>query len=151
MTEGDNYWKTGLGKDEPATAKAVQVEKAEGGYNMRAMWKSSSEYFGVDSRQVGSYIYTDKKNPVLFKFLTAEEASVGSLYTTQASVYDADGKIGVKVDGKATVSVSDTEGALLAQETVTDSGTVPISHPGVYIVSVATTGHPVSVHKIIVK
>ncbi|MDE6480310.1 MAG: DUF4981 domain-containing protein [Muribaculaceae bacterium] len=151
MTEGDNYWKTGVGNNEPATAKAVQVEKAEGGYNMRAMWKSSSDYFGVDSRNIGSYIYTDKKNPVLFKFLTAEEAGVGSMYATQANVYDADGKIGVKVEGTATVSVSDTDGMLLAKETITDTGLVAVSQPGVYIVSVATTGHPASVHKLIVK
>ncbi|MDE6638066.1 MAG: DUF4981 domain-containing protein [Muribaculaceae bacterium] len=151
MTEGDSYWKTGLASSEPATAKAVQVEKVEGGYNMRALWKGSTDYFGVDSRQVGSYIYTDKKNPVLFKFISAEEAGVGSIYATQASVYDADGKIGVKVDGKAIVSVTDTEGTLLSKNTITDSGIVPVSHPGVYIVSVSTSGHPASVHKLIVK
>ncbi|MDE6511976.1 MAG: DUF4981 domain-containing protein, partial [Muribaculaceae bacterium] len=133
MAEGDNYWRVGIAGNEPETAKAVQVEKANGGYHMRGMWKGSSDYFGVDSRDEGSYIYTDKKSPVLFRFLTADEAGVESIFTTQASVYDADGKIGVKVEGKATVSVSDTDGTLLAKETVTESGTVPVSHPGVYI------------------
>lgn len=153
MAEGDNYWRVGLDNNEPETAKAVQVEKANGGYNMRGMWKGSSDYFGVDSRDPGSYIYTDKKNPVLFKFLTADEAGVESIlnWAPQTSVYDADGKIGVKVDGKAIVSVSESDGTLLAKETVTDSGIVSVSHPGVYIVSVATSGHPASVHKIIIK
>ena len=107
--------------------------------------------FRVDSRNVGSYIYTDKKNPVLFKFLTAEEAGVGSISMPSTCVYDADGKIGVKADGKATVSVSDTEGTLLSSVTVTDSGIVPVPHPGVYIVSVAVAGHPAAVHKLIIK
>lgn len=153
MAEGDNYWRVGIDSNEPQTAKSVQVEKANGGYNMRGMWKGSSDYFGVDSRDAGSYIYTDKKNPVLFKFLTADEAGVESILSRspQASVYDADGKIGVKVEGKATVSVSDTEGTLLAKETVTDSGIVPVSHPGVYIVSVTVSGRPASVHKLIIK
>ena len=118
---------------------------------MRGMWKGSPDYFGVDSRDEGSYIYTDKKSPVLFKFLTADEAGVGSIFTTQASVYDADGKIGVKVDGKAIVSVSDTDGLLLAKEMVTDSGMLAVSHPGVYIVSIVSSGRPTSVHKLIVK
>ncbi|MDE7409001.1 MAG: T9SS type A sorting domain-containing protein, partial [Muribaculaceae bacterium] len=151
MTEGENYWRTGLGSEEPATAKSIQVEKAECGYNMRAMWKSSSDYFGVDSRQIGSYIYTDKKTPVLFRFLTADEAGVESIYMSDATVYDADGNIGIKVDGKAIVSVSDPDGTLIAKETVTDSGIVPVSHPGVYIVSVSTSGNPALVCKIIVK
>ncbi len=151
MTEGENYWRTGLGSEEPATAKSIQVEKAEGGYNMRGMWKSSTDYFGVDSRQAGSYIYTDKKTPVLFRFLTADEAGVESIYMSDATVYDADGNIGIKVDGKAIVSVSDPDGTLLAKETVTDSGIVPVSHPGVYIVSVSTSGNPALVCKIIVK
>ncbi|MDE7350544.1 MAG: discoidin domain-containing protein [Muribaculaceae bacterium] len=151
MTEGDNYWKTGLSNAEPATAKSIQVEKADGGYNMRAMWKESSDYFGADSRQVGSYIYTDKKNPVLFKFLTADEAGVGSVSIPQVSVYDAEGKIGIRTDGKATVSVSDTDGMLIAKETITDSGTVPVDQPGVYIVSVSASGHPVSTYKLIVR
>ncbi len=151
MAEGENYWKIGLSNVEPPTAKSVQVEKADGGYNMRAMWKSSSDYFGVDNRNIGAYIYTDKKNPVAFKFLTAEEAGVDGIYMPQTSVYDADGKIGVKVDGKATVSVSDTDGTLLAKETVSDLGFVSVSQPGVYIVAVATSGYPTSVHKLIVK
>ncbi|MDE6379386.1 MAG: discoidin domain-containing protein [Muribaculaceae bacterium] len=151
MAEGDNYWRVGLAANEPEAAKSVQVEKDEGGFHMRGMWKGSNDYFGVDSRDAGSYIYTDKKNPVLLKFLTADEAGVGSIYKPQASVYDADGKIGVMVDGKAIVSVSDTDGILLVKETVTDSGIVAVSHPGVYIVSVAIYGHPTSVHKLIVK
>ena len=151
MAEGDNYWRVGIAGDEPETAKSVQVEKANSGYHMRGMWKGSSDYFGVDGRDVGSYIYTDKKNPVLFRFLTADEAGVGTMYMPHASVYDADGKIGVKVDGKAIVSVSDTDGILLAKETVTDSGIVAVSHPGVYIVSIAASGQPASVHKLIVK
>ncbi len=151
MAEGDNYWRVGLAGNEPATAKSVQIEKAKGGYNMRGMWKGSSDYFGVDSRDKGSYIYTDKKNPVLFKFLTASEAGVGTIGMPQTSVYDADGKIGIKVDGKAIVSVSDTDGTLLAKETVSDTGLVPVAQPGVYIVAVATSGHPTSVHKLIVR
>ena len=151
MAEGDNYWRAGIADSEPETAKSVQVEKADGGYHMRGMWKGSSDYFGVDSRDEGSYIYTDKKNPVLFKFLTADEAAVEIIYTPEARVYDADGKIGIKVDGKATVSVSGTDGILIAKKTVTDSGIVPVSRSGVYIVSVATVGQPVSVHKLIVK
>ncbi|MDE6793957.1 MAG: hypothetical protein K2J63_01470, partial [Muribaculaceae bacterium] len=123
------------------------------GYNMRAMWKGSNDYFGVDSREVGSYIYTDKKSAVLFKFLTAEEAGIEAVLSDAlpVSVYDIEGKIGVKVDGKAIVSVSNTEGTLITKETITDSGSIPVAHPGVYIVSVAIPGHPTSTHKLAIK
>ncbi|MDE7096492.1 MAG: DUF4981 domain-containing protein, partial [Muribaculaceae bacterium] len=153
MTEGDNYWRIGLGSNPPATARSVQVEKADGGFNMRGLWKGSTDYFGVDNRQVGSYIYADKKSPVLFRFLTADEAGAGvrSVSIHKTSVYDADGKIGITTEGNAMVSICNPDGTLLSKETVTDSGTVPVSHPGVYIVTVAVSGNPVSVHKIIIK
>ncbi|MDE5841077.1 MAG: discoidin domain-containing protein, partial [Muribaculaceae bacterium] len=153
MTEGDNYWRIGVGSNPPATAKSVQVEKADGGFNMRGMWKGSTDYFGVDNRQVGSYIYADKKSPVLFRFLTADEAGAGvrAVNMQKTSVYDADGKIGIKTAGKAMVSICNPDGTLLSKETVNDSGTVAVSHPGVYIVTVAVSGNPASVHKLIVK
>lgn len=153
MTEGDSYWKIGLSKNEPEVAKSIQVEAAEDGYHMRAMWKGSNEYFGVDSRQTGSYVYTDKKSPVLFRFLTLEEAALPSLPqdVSDVWVYDADGNICVKVKDHAMVQVSDTDGTLLANEMIVDYGSFPISQPGVYIVSVAPYGRAASVHKLAVK
>lgn len=153
MTEGESYWKIGLGNNEPEVAKSIQVEAHEDGYHMRAMWKGSNEYFGVDSRQIGSYVYTDKKTPVLFRFLTLEEAGIAPLLqdVSDICVHDADGKICVKVKDRAMVHVSDTDGTLLAKERIVDYGNFPISKPGVYIVSVTPDGRATSVHKLAVK
>lgn len=153
MVEGESYWKLGLSDQVPATANSVTVEKSDGGYNMRAMWKGSTEYFGVDSRQVGSYVYTDKKTPVLFRFLTADEAGISTVLSDNASisVYDADGSIVINADGEAVVSVSNAEGVVLVKKSFDGSVRVPVAHPGVYIVSVAFDGAPASVHKLAVK
>lgn len=153
MTEGESYWKIGLSDNAPSTAGSITVEKAGDGYNMRALWKMSNEYFGVDSRQVGSYIYTDKKSPVLFRFLTADEAGIAAVLadTPAISVYDADGKVGVRVDGKAVVSVSNPDGVLLAREAVSGSARVPVAHPGIYLVTVSVDGSQPQVHKLMIQ
>ncbi len=153
MGEGDNYWKIGILSAEPATAKSVQVEKANGGYHMRGLWKDSDLYFGVDSRTVGSYVFTDKKSPVLFKFLTLEEAGIEAIANDNVltNVYESDRNICVEVSGDAIVTVSGIDGAIRATQAVSDSGLIPVGTPGLYIVSVAIPGLPASIHKLIVK
>lgn len=153
MSEGDNYWTVGLSATEPGVAKSVQVEKADVGYQLRGMWKGSNDYFGLDRRSEGAYIYTDKKTPAIFRFLTSEETGVESVLIDMmhVKVYDDMGKIGVSVEGNAIVSVSDTEGALLATKTVAGNDAIPVPNPGVYIVSVSTPEHPATSYKLIVK
>ncbi len=153
MVEGDSYWRLGLSDAAPDVARSVQVEKADGGFNMRALWKGSTEYFGVDSRQEGSYVYTDKKTPVLLRFLTMEEAGISAALKDDSAirVFDADGRIGVKVAGTAVVSVGGTDGVVLAKETVDGDACIPVPHPGIYVVSVAVDDGLSTVHKINVK
>lgn len=153
MSEGESYWKLGLATKAPAAATSVQVEKAGDGFNMRAMWKGSSDYFGVDSRNEGSYIYTDKKNPVLFKFLTATEVGVKELSgdIPEISVFDAEGKIGIHVNGKAEVTVTNTEGIVIVKDKIEGTAYFPVSNNNVYIVSAVLSGYPASVHKLAIK
>lgn len=153
MVEGDNGWRLGLNSQVPSTAKSVNVEKVEGGYHLRALWKDSNSYFGLDSRDSGSYVYTDKKNPVLFRILTPEQAAVCNLQLDPSGirVYDAYGKIGVELDGNATVSVFDTDGDVLAKQTVVNTGCIPVSQPGIYLVAVALPGKHTDLYKLLVR
>lgn len=153
MAEGDNHWRLGLDSKAPVAATAVQVEKAGEGYNLRAMWKGSDDYFGVDSRDEGSYIYTDKKEPVVFKFLTASETGVTELFagTGDINVFDAEGKIGINVNGKAEITVANTDGIVIVKDKIEGTAFFPVSGNNVYIVSVALPGRPASIHKLAIK
>lgn len=153
MAEGDNYWRVGLSDSKPEVARSMQIEKAEKGYNMRAKWKGSTDYIGVDGRDEGSYIYTDKKVPVFFNFLTAEEAGMDKLLSDNSliKVYEGEGKIYVEADGKAVVSVCNAEGVTVSRDVIEGNGNIQVANTGVYIVTVAMEDHPVAVYKLAVK
>lgn len=151
MVEGDNYWRLGLSSAAPAVNKSINVEKAGNGcYNMRAMWKGGTDYFGFDGHGVGDYVYVDKKKAAKFRFLTAQEAAglMDALDTT--SVTTEKGKIIVNVDGSANVTVVNLEGTVVYADNVKDTTSIDVPVASVYLVKVITNGQERKVHKVTV-
>ena len=75
LAKGDESWRIvgGTSSQSTGTNGLFQLEAKNDGWQLRAVWMGTNEYVGVDSRNVGSYIYANKSTAALFYIESVSE------------------------------------------------------------------------------
>ncbi len=144
MSEGGSYWTCVLASTANTTTGWMQMEAVDDadGFYMRGLWKGSTDYFGFDSHNVGSYIYTNKKTPALLVMQKRSELlSVPSVSTDISPRVSVDGRmIHVACDEEGDVVVYGVSGAVVASRTACRTADFAMPSAGVYLISFRTNG-----------
>ena len=110
----DNSWDITAASSKPRVDAWVQFEQVNGEREtyLRCVW-AGSDYVNLDSHTPGSFIYSDKKTPNLFRLLTKSEATdiqgVSSLPSSSVTYYNLQG-IRTRIPQKGINIVKKTDG-----------------------------------------